>query len=239
MSRSPLTLLNSNGARSEPGSHSTCISGPPDTRHKLNHQIKPPSFLPSSSPPWHSSSPFKAAVLSPVRTCRGLSWLQKEAPGTQAPQERQPSWARGGQKRGSKLSAQHSGEGDEVGAGAALGDISGSRLPPQQPRSLAHFFQLSLKPRIDGISPFLSSHHPQLPASMYPPKTAAFSWEQNGWQQGEGLGAPEGFPLHPSAVSESLGGVLWVPPFHQTPLTVCHNQDLRGKEVGDTTWVWR
>lgn len=109
MSRSPLTLLNSNGARSEAGSHSTRISGPPDTRHKLNHQIKPPSFLPSSSPPWHSSSPFKAAVLSPGRTCRGLSWLQKEAPGTQAPQERQPSWARGGQKRGSKLSAQHSG----------------------------------------------------------------------------------------------------------------------------------
>lgn len=81
--------------------------------------------------------------------------------------------------------------------------------PASLPSSLLHWLISSSSlssPGSTAFPPFLSSHHPQLPASVYPPKTAAFSWEQNSWQQGEGLGAPEGFPLHPSAVSEVCCG---------------------------------
>lgn len=179
-----------------------CISGQPNIRHKLNHQIKPPSSLPSSSlgtPPPHSkpeSSHFPAS-LWPWRPCEGLSWPQKEPPGIQAPQTPAQLGKGRAEERKQTVSSTLWRERGQVKAGGVLEDISGFCLCPQQPHSPASFLPaLSLKPRIGGISPFLSSQHPQLPASGYPPKMAALSGAE--WlAAGRGAGSPGWLPFAP------------------------------------------
>lgn len=172
--------------------------------HKLNHQIKLPSSLPPSSlgtPPPHSepeSSHFPAS-LWPWRPCEGLSWPQKEPPGIQAPQTPAQLSKGRAEVRKQTVSSTLWKERGQVGAGGVLEDISGFCLCPQQPHSPAHFFQLSLSsPGLAAFPPFSAPSIPSFqPAGI--PQRRLLSREQNGWQQGEGLGALDGFPSHPSA----------------------------------------